>query len=40
MFAAMRIRISIPAQTLELHDDNGRLLRRYSVSTARNGAGE
>ncbi len=40
MFAAMRIRISIPAQTLELHDDDGRLLRRYSVSTARNGAGE
>ncbi|MBU0751080.1 MAG: GNAT family N-acetyltransferase [Gammaproteobacteria bacterium] len=36
----MRIRISIPAQMLELHDDDGRLLRRYAVSTARNGGGE
>lgn len=36
----MRIRISLPAQTLELHMDNGRLLKRYSVSTASNGAGE
>lgn len=36
----MRIRISLPQQTLELHDDQGMLLRRYSVSTARNGAGE
>lgn len=36
----MRIRISLPAQTLELFDDDGRLLRCYSVSTARNGAGE
>jgi predicted GNAT family N-acyltransferase len=36
----VRIRISIPAQTLELHADDGRLLRRYAVSTAKNGAGE
>jgi predicted GNAT family N-acyltransferase len=36
----MRIRISLPAQTLELHEDNGTFLERYSVSTARNGAGE
>lgn len=36
----MRIRISIPAQTLELHEDDGLLVRRYSVSTAGNGAGE
>lgn len=31
--------ISLPAQTLELYQ-GGMLLRRYSVSTARNGAGE
>jgi predicted GNAT family N-acyltransferase len=36
----MRIRVSIPAQTLELHTADGRLLRRYPVSTAKNGAGE
>lgn len=36
----MRIRISIPSQTLELHDDSGWLLRRYAISTAKNGAGE
>lgn len=36
----MNIVIRIPAQTLELFDENGRLLRRYSVSTAANGAGE
>jgi lipoprotein-anchoring transpeptidase ErfK/SrfK len=36
----MRISISIPAQTLELFDDDDRLLRRYAVSTAKNGAGE
>ncbi len=36
----MRIRIGIPAQSLELRDDAGMLLRRYSVSTAKNGAGE
>lgn len=36
----MRIRISIPAQTLELRADDGTLLRRYVVSTAKNGAGE
>ena len=36
----MHIRISLPLQTLELHDELGALLRRYSVSTAKNGAGE
>jgi predicted GNAT family N-acyltransferase len=36
----MRIRISLPQQTLELHDERGELLRRYLVSTAKNGAGE
>lgn len=36
----MHIRISIAAQTLELFDDAGLLLRRYLVSTAKNGAGE
>lgn len=36
----MRIRISLPQQTLELHDERGTLLRRYPVSTAKNGAGE
>lgn len=36
----MRIRISIPAQTLELHDGAGQLLRNFRVSTAKNGAGE
>ncbi len=34
------IRIFLSAQTLELCDDSGALIRRYSVSTARNGAGE
>jgi predicted GNAT family N-acyltransferase len=37
---AMRIRISLPRQSLELHDERGALLRRYPVSTARKGAGE
>lgn len=36
----MRIRVSVPAQTLELRGDDGMLLRRYAVSTAKNGAGE
>ena len=36
----MRIRISLPQQNLELHDELGALLRRYSVSTAKKGAGE
>jgi L,D-transpeptidase YbiS len=36
----MKILIQIPAQTLDLLDDTGRLLRRYLVSTAANGAGE
>lgn len=36
----MRIWISIHAQSLELYGDNELVLRRYSVSTARNGTGE
>ena len=36
----MHIRISLPQQSLELHDERGILLARYPVSTARNGAGE
>jgi lipoprotein-anchoring transpeptidase ErfK/SrfK len=35
-----RIRISLPAQTLDLFDDQGKLVRSYSVSTSKNGAGE
>lgn len=36
----MRIRISIGEQSLTLFDEAGRVLRRYAVSTASNGAGE
>lgn len=36
----MYIRIHIPSQTLRLFGDDGACLRRYRVSTARNGAGE
>lgn len=36
----MKIVVSLPAQTLELRDDGGGLLRRYAVSTSKNGAGE
>jgi L,D-transpeptidase YbiS len=36
----VKIEISIPAQTLVLVGDAGRELGRYSVSTAKNGAGE
>jgi lipoprotein-anchoring transpeptidase ErfK/SrfK len=35
-----RIEISIPGQTLKLLADDGKELKRYSVSTSRNGAGE
>jgi len=35
-----RIEISIAGQTLRLLDESGGEVRRYSVSTARNGAGE
>ena len=35
-----RIEISIPDQRLTLFDDGGRALRRYDVSSSRNGAGE
>ena len=36
----MQILIDIPSQTLSLLSDDGACIRRYSVSTARNGAGE
>lgn len=36
----MKIDIHLATQTLELLDDEGRVIRRYPVSTARNGAGE
>lgn len=36
----MQILIDIPSQTLSLLGDDGACIRRYSVSTARNGAGE
>jgi lipoprotein-anchoring transpeptidase ErfK/SrfK len=36
----MRIRVSIPDQTLTLADDHGREVRSYPVSTAAKGAGE
>jgi L,D-transpeptidase YbiS len=35
-----RIEISIPEQSLKLLADDGKELKRYSVSTSRNGAGE
>ena len=34
------ITINIGAQQLDLYDDQGRLQRRYSISSARNGVGE
>lgn len=34
------ISVSIPAQTLTLRDDTGRIVREYPVSTARKGPGE
>jgi len=36
----MRIQIDLPAQTLTVYDEAGALLRRYPVSTAKNGPGE
>ena len=36
----MKINIHIAAQTLELLDDAGHMMRRYPVSTAGNGVGE
>ena len=36
----VRLTISLPAQTLVIHADDGRLLRRYQISTAINGPGE
>lgn len=36
----MKLRISIPAQSADLHDNQGVLIRRYPVSTAAKGPGE
>ena len=36
----MKIEIEIPSQTLRLVADGGSVLKRYSVSTAKNGPGE
>lgn len=36
----MKIVIHVPTQQLELFDDNGKSLRRYTVSTGANGVGE
>ncbi|HLY95966.1 MAG: L,D-transpeptidase, partial [Sideroxydans sp.] len=36
----MKIVIHIPTQTLELSDADGKLVRRYLVSTGANGVGE
>lgn len=36
----MQIKVSISTQQLDLMDDSGRIIRRYPVSTASNGAGE
>ncbi len=36
----MRLRVSLPGQTLEVLDADGRVARTYPVSTAANGAGE
>ena len=38
--SAMRIEISIARQCLTLTDDQGEVLKRYTVSTAAKGAGE
>jgi len=36
----LRISININLQNLDLLDDNGRLVKRYSISSAKNGVGE
>ena len=40
MSTEQRLEVSLPAQRLRLLDADGRELARYSVSTAKNGAGE
>ncbi len=35
-----RIRINISSQELDLYDDSGALLKRYRISSAKNGVGE
>ena len=36
----MRLALDIPTQWMQLYDDRDVLIRRYRVSTARNGSGE
>jgi lipoprotein-anchoring transpeptidase ErfK/SrfK len=36
----MRIEIDVPSQTLTLFADDGSVMKRYSISTAKNGVGE
>ncbi len=36
----MNININISSQSLDLKDNRGKLLQRYAISTARNGAGQ
>lgn len=36
----MRIVVSIPAQSLDLYDDNENIIRHYRISSARNGVGQ
>jgi lipoprotein-anchoring transpeptidase ErfK/SrfK len=36
----MKIEVDVPSQALTLLDDGGKVLRRYLVSTGRNGVGE
>ncbi|MHB1238381.1 MAG: L,D-transpeptidase family protein [Gallionella sp.] len=36
----MKINVQIDAQQLELFDDAGKLLRRYAISSSKNGVGE
>jgi lipoprotein-anchoring transpeptidase ErfK/SrfK len=36
----VRIEVDVPAQALSVFDDAGAMIRRYPVSTAKNGAGE
>jgi lipoprotein-anchoring transpeptidase ErfK/SrfK len=36
----VRIVISVPSQELDLYDDNGGVIRKYRISSARNGVGQ
>ena len=35
----LQIRVHVPSQTLELLDENGELMRRFSISTSQFGLG-